>query len=125
MLKIVALVIICAFVIILLKNINPEISFLALICSGIIIFFYTFNMLESTTSGLNKIIEQSGIDNSLLKIIFKITAIGYIVEFGAGTLEDFGLHSLSCKLVLLGKVVILGASMPIIIAVYNVFVNIL
>ncbi len=125
MIKIVALVIVCAFIIILLKNVNPEYSFIALVCSGLIILFYTFNTLESTFSTFNEIIEQSGIDSSLLKIILKVTAIGYIVEFGAGTLEDFGLHSLSNKLVLLGKVVILGACMPIISAVYNLFINLL
>lgn len=125
MIKIVALVIVCAFIIILLKNINSEFAFLALICSSVIILFYTFNLLESTYSAFNEIIKSSGIDTGLLKIILKITTIGYIVEFGAGTLEDFGLNSLSNKLVLLGKVAILASSMPIIIGVYNLFVNIL
>lgn len=125
MIKIVALVIVCAFIIILLKNINSEFAFLALICSSVIVLFYTFNLLESTYSAFNEIIKSSGIDTGLLKIILKITAIGYIVEFGAGTLEDFGLNSLSNKLVLLGKVAILASSMPIIIGVYNLFVNIL
>ena len=125
MLKIVALVILCGFIIILLKSVNPEFAFLALISSGCIILFYTFNLLESTFATFNEIIENSGLDYSFIKIILKITAIGYIVEFGAGTLEDFGLITLSKKLVLLGRVVILGASMPIIIAVYNLLTSLL
>ena len=58
MLKIVALVILCGFIIILLKSVNPEFAFLALICSGCIILFYTFNLLESTFTTFNEIIEN-------------------------------------------------------------------
>ena len=62
---------------------------------------------------------MTGVDGSLFSIIFKITAIGYLVEFGAGTIEDFGLKSLADKLVFAGKIIILGISMPVIYAVFN------
>ena len=59
------------------------------------------------------------------KIIFKITAISYLVEFGAGIIDDFGLKSLSDKLVFVGKVVIFCMSMPIIYAVFNLLLGII
>ena len=43
----------------------------------------------------------------------KIVAIGYLVEFAAGILEDFGSKSLADKLVFAGKVVIFTMSVPI------------
>ena len=41
-------------------------------------------------------------------------AIGYLVEFSAGVVEDFGSKSIADKLVLAGKVIIFAVSLPII-----------
>ena len=48
------------------------------------------------------------------KIIVKIVAIGYLVEFSAGVIEDFGSKSIADKLILAGKVIIFAVSVPII-----------
>ena len=39
--------------------------------------------------------------------------IGYLVEFTAGILKDFGQNSLADKLVFCGKVVILALAIPV------------
>ena len=62
---------------------------------------------------------MTGVNKEYFAIIFKIIAIGYLIEFAAGTIEDFGLKSLSDKLVLIGKLIIIGVSMPIIYAIFN------
>ena len=120
MIKLVALALIFAIVIVYLKSINSELSFLALICAGIIIVYSSLEYLTNTISFINQLVELSGIDYEFYKIIFKINAIGYLVEFGASTIEDFGLKSLADKLVFAGKIIILSISLPIIYAVFNV-----
>ena len=47
------------------------------------------------------------------------------MEFAAGAIEDFGLKSLSDKLVLIGKLIIIGVSMPVIYAVINLVTGLL
>ena len=53
-------------------------------------------------------------------IIFKVVAIGYLVEFGAETINDLGLKSLSDKLIFIGKLAIFSVSLPVLYAIFNV-----
>lgn len=68
---------------------------------------------------------KDGIDQSLVKIILKIVAIGYLVEFSAGIVEDFGSKSIADKLVLAGKIIIFTVSIPIIQSLITLIGNIL
>ena len=119
MLQIVALTILFAIIIDYLKSINGEIALIALVGAGIILSSYAFSYLVQTFDFINKLIELTKIDREIFKIIFKITAIGYLIEFGAGTINDFGLKSLADKLVFIGKIIILSVSMPIFYALFN------
>ena len=74
---------------------------------------------------LNKIVELSGIDNSFYQIILKITAIGYLTEFGAEMVNDLGFKGLSDKLVFVGKILILSISLPVFYAVFNLLTGLI
>lgn len=125
MLKIIIISIIFALLILFLKNTRNDIAILVEIMSGIILLTLGFEYLTNTFDFFNKLIDLSGIDKNVFKIILKITAISFIIEFGAGAIEDFGLKGLSTKLVFIGKLVILGLSLPIIYSVFNMFYGIL
>ena len=53
------------------------------------------------------------IDSSLIKLMVKVIAIGYLVEFAAGVVEDFGAKSVADKLIFAGKVIIFSVSLPV------------
>lgn len=125
MLKIVAISLICACIIIYLRSINSELTLLATIGSGIIILSFIFQYVSDAVELLNKLANLTGIDSNFYSIIFKITAIGYLVEFGSGTLNDFGLTSLAGKLQLVGKLAIFSLSIPIIYALINLLTGFL
>ena len=125
MVKLVAIALIFSVIIIYLKSINSELSLLALVGAGIIIIFYVLEHLSNSFAFITQLIESSGIDKDFYIIIFKITAIGYLIEFGASTMQDFGLTSLANKLIFAGKVVILSISLPIIYAVYNLIIGVI
>lgn len=125
MLKIVSIVLISAIIIIYLKSINSELTFIALAGAGIIIIYFSLEYIASTSSFIIKLINLSGVDKQYFEIIFKIMAIAYIVEFAAGIVEDFGLNSLAKKLVFVGKLIILSLALPIIYSVFNLFTGIL
>ena len=119
MVKIVAIVLVCAIIIVYLRNINSELSMLALIGSCTIVLFFVLEYLSDIVHVFDEISNFTGINSDLYKIIFKITAIGYLVEFGADIVEDFGLKSLSNKLLFVGKIIILSICMPIIYSVFS------
>lgn len=125
MIQIVLISFLCAVVIVYLRTVNSEFVSLAIVASGVILFSTVFKYLVEIYDFFNKITSLTGIDSQLFKIIFKITAVGYLVEFGAGIIEDFGLKGLSNKLVFCGKIIIFSISLPILYAVFNLLTEIL
>ncbi len=125
MAKIVSIAIIASILILYLKNINSEFYLLAIIASGVILLSMAFDYLVLTFEFFNKLIELTGINKEYYQIIFKITGIGYMIEFAAGTISDFGVNGIADKLVFVGKIVIFSLSLPILYAVINLLTGIL
>lgn len=119
MIKIIILALIFGIVILYFKSFNSEITLLITIAAGLILSFYVIEYLTKTIEFFNYVIDFAGINENFYIIIFKITGIGYLIEFSSGLLKDFGLNTLSDKLVLIGKLVILGVSLPIFYALFN------
>ena len=47
-------------------------------------------------------------------MLLKIVGVGYLTEFGAGILMDFGSNSIADKVTLAGKITIVLLSMPVV-----------
>ena len=84
------------------------------VVAGIILLLMTVSYLEDFISLFSSLAEISNLDNSVLKIILKIIAISYLVEFSSTLIEDFGLKSIADKVTFAGKILILTMSAPII-----------
>lgn len=98
----------------LLKSSKPELAFAVTIAGSAIVLIFSFELLSSAFGIFAEIGDKTGIDAALIKVILKIVAIGYLVEFAAGVVEDFGSKSIADKLVFAGKVVIFSVSVPVI-----------
>ena len=125
MIKIVFVAILISVIIIYLRQTNSELALLATIGGGIILLSFVLEYLTQTFDVINQLILATNLDKSFFKIIFKITAIGYLVEFSSSIIKDFGLNSISDKLILIGKIIIIGISTPIIYAVFNLLKGVL
>ena len=110
---------------ILLKATKPELSLAVTIAGSIILLLFVFDLLQGSVSIFQKIAETTGIEFSLVKTVLKMIGIGYLVEFSAGILNDFGQNSLADKLVFCGKVVILILAIPILENVLSLIVKLL
>ena len=125
MLQIVSVALISAIIIIYLKCINSDLYVLASVGAGLILISFVLKYVSESFAFINQIIEMTGINKDFYLIIFKITAIGYLVEFGADTINDLGLKGLAEKLIFVGKVVIFATSLPILYAVFNLLVGLM
>ncbi len=114
LIRIIGVGLVTAIAAILLRSTKPELSFAVTVAGCVIILIFSLDILWSTFGIFELIGEQTGIDNSLIRIILKIIAVGYLVEFAAGVIEDFGSKSVADKLVFAGKVIIFTVSVPII-----------
>ena len=98
---------------ILLRGTNPELSFAVTIAGSVVILLFSIDLLSQTFDIFRQIGEKTGIDSSLIKLMVKVIAIGYLVEFAAGVVEDFGAKSVADKLIFAGKVIIFSVSLPV------------
>ncbi len=112
--KIIGVAFVTAITAILLKSTKPELSFAVTVTGVIIILVFVADMLQNTVNIIAAIANLTGIENGLVKILLKIVGIGYLTEFSAGILNDFGSNAVADKVILGGKLTILILSLPII-----------
>jgi stage III sporulation protein AD len=98
---------------VLLKATKPELSFAVTLTGVIVILLFIVDELQSTMIVFAEISKIAGVGNGLLKVLLKIVGVGYITEFGAGILNDFGSNAVADKVVLGGKIAIITLSLPV------------
>lgn len=101
---------ICA---VLLKGTKPELAFAVTVTGVIVILTFIIEILQSSLSVFASIAQMTGVQNGLLKVLLKIIGVGYLTEFGAGILNDFGSNAIADKIVLGGKITIMLLSLPV------------
>lgn len=123
--QLVGIAIITAVAALLLRGTKPELAFAVSIAGGIILLLFAFEIFKGSLTIFQKITDATGIESSIVKILLKMVGIGYLVEFSAGILNDFGQNSLGDKLVFCGKIIVLVLAVPILESVLNLIVKLL
>ena len=111
--QILGVAIVTAVAAILLKGSKPELSFAVTITGVIIILLFVVDSVRGVLEVFQAIAGMTGVENGLIKILLKIVGVGYVTEFGAGILNDFGSTAIADKVVLGGKLTIVLLSLPI------------
>ena len=111
--KIVGVAFVTAVTAVLLRSTKPELSFAVTVTGIIVILLFVVDALEKTFALFTSLSEITGVENGLVKILLKIVGVGYITEFGAGILNDFGSSSVADKVVFAGKLTIVLLSVPV------------
>lgn len=124
-LKICAVGIVTAFCVLILKENKSDMSLIVAIAGGCIILLMLVEYISGIFTTLKGLMEKAGIDGGIFKMLVKIIGIGYIVDFSAGIIEDSGSKSLSEKVVLGGKIIIMAMSLPILMKLFELIQSIL
>ncbi len=113
---------VCALI---LKSHKSELTPLCLAAGGILMILYAFDFISESVALINDFASQTGIDNSVIRVIFKIIGIGYIVELTAASIKDLGFESISDKLIMCGRIIIFLVSVPVLKSLYEVIVRLI
>ncbi len=122
-LRIAAIGLVCALLVVVVREQRPEIAVLLSAACGIIILFYAVNYITQAVYAIKLLMDKSGIDPSLLGAVLKIVGIGYITEFSASLCEDSGNKSIADKIQFGGKVLVLIISLPLLNAVIDIILS--
>ena len=117
--QLIGIAMITAISALLLKDSRPELSFCISVAGGIILLLFAFEMFREGMSVFEKIASATGIKSDLFKTLLKMLGIGYLVEFSAGMIRDFGQNSVADKLIFAGKITLLLLSVPILESVLD------
>lgn len=113
---------ICAFI---LKSNKSELVPLCLTAGGIILFLFAFDYLSESVRFLKEFTQSTGIDNEIIRVIFKILGIGFMIELTAGSVKELGFEGVADKLILCGKIVIFVVAIPVLSSAYKIIVSLI
>ena len=117
--------IVTAFCFMILKENKSDLAVVTAIAGGCVILLMTMEYIFGIFSTISALMEKAGINNGIFNILIKIIGIGYIIDLSAGIIEDSGAKSLSEKVVLCGKIVIMAMSLPILVKLFEIIESIL
>lgn len=113
---------ICAFI---LKSQKSDLVPLCVTAGGILLILCGFDYLSESLNFIKQFSEQTNIDRSVIRIIFKVVGVGYIIELTARSIKDLGFESVADKLVLCGKIIIFVMSVPILQSLFGVIIKLI
>ncbi len=123
--QLVGIAFVTAVAALLVKGTKPELAAVITIAGGIILLLIVLEVFRSGLDIFTEITRLTGLDAAIVKTLLKMVGIGYIVEFSAGILNDFGQNSLADKLVLCGKILVLILAVPILESVLSLINDLL
>ena len=113
-LKIIAIGLVTAICAVILKQVKPEIVIFVVITGSILILFMIVETVGKVLVDYKSLLDKTGINNGVFTSVLKIIGVGYLVEFAGDICADAGVPSVSSKILLAGKFLILVMCLPII-----------
>ncbi len=105
--------IIAAGFIIILKQYRPEYAFGAALAAGILLLLYTVTLLSGIFEQIKTFVSLSGIENEKYQILLRCLGICMVTKAASEVCKDCGQASISSKIDLAGKTVVLFTAMPL------------
>jgi len=112
-----------AFISMSLKKEAPVFAACISLITGVLIFFYTAQGLETVAETLGRMTQESGINKTYASMVIRIAAISYICQFIGDICADAGEKAAADKVEMAGKVAIAIISSPIILSLMEAVVE--
>ena len=113
--KIIGIGFISLIIIIILKEYKKDFVVYAELIGGAIILYFCIDYLKRIIDFINQL-SVTGISNSFIILLVKITGISILTEFAVSICRDMGETAIASKVDLGGKLLIVSLSIPIITA---------
>lgn len=117
--KIAAIALVTAFCYLILRDAKSELAFIVALAGGIVVLLSVIDYFSGVFSVITSIAKRAGLATSVITLLFKVIAVGYITEFAASIIDDIGLSSLSDKVTLGGKLIIVALSLPVVVKLFD------
>ncbi|MBQ0111242.1 MAG: hypothetical protein KBS41_04890 [Oscillospiraceae bacterium] len=103
--------VICAVIVLTLKNSRPEIALLAAVGAGAVLLIFAIDTLKPYITQITDMADRSGASEFFASAL-KAVGICCLSEFAANTCTDFGQTSMAGKVRLMGRIGLLILALP-------------
>lgn len=117
--RIAAIALITAFCAILLRDIKSELAVIVAFAGGLTVLLSVVNYFTDIFSVISSIANRAGLASSVVGLLFKVIAVGYIAEFSSSMIDEAGLPSLADKVTLAAKLIIVSSSLPTVVKLFE------
>jgi stage III sporulation protein AD len=112
--KVIAIGIVTVVCVLILRQVKPELSVFAIIAGSIIIIFLILQSVGGIFVQYKQLLQKTGLNSTIFTSVLKVIGVGYLVEFAGDICTDAGVGSISQKILLAGKILILIMCLPVI-----------
>lgn len=116
---VVSIALVTAFCVLILRDVNSQLAAAVALAGGIIVVLSVVDYFSDIFSVISNIAARAGLATSVITLLFKVIAVGYITEFSSSLIEDMGLKSLADKVTLAGKLIIVAVSLPVVVKLFE------
>lgn len=91
---------------------RPELALLTAIVTSLIILLALMTDLKRIMTDLETLAERYAVNLDIIAVLIKIIGIAYLAQIGAKICADAGEGAIASKVEMCGRILILGAAMP-------------
>ncbi len=95
------------------KQQKPEYGIYISVALGLFLFFHILGYLENILSAFQKLMDSIHLDQVYFTALLKMVGIAYLAEFASGVCKDAGCQTIAGQIEIVGKLMILVLSVPI------------
>ena len=121
--KVIAIGIITVICVVILRQVKPELAIFATIVGTIVIVFLILETTGNVFAEYKALLSKTGLNIGIFTSVLKVIGVGYLVEFAGDICSDAGVNSVSQKILLAGKVLILLMCLPVIKNLLNIILE--
>ncbi len=100
-----------------LRSAHRQAGAAAAIAAGLMLFFTAFTRLSPAVDALKTLGKKTGVTDSTLTLLLKLTAMVYVTELSAQLCRDAGEEGLAVKAALCGKMLLMAQTLPLILEI--------
>lgn len=104
--------VVAALTVVFIKKYSPEQAMVISVAAGCVISVVILIYIKTAIDEVKTILESSKLDSDMFDVVIKALGIGIVTRFSTNICNDFGQTSLSAKVELAGKVLLVFISLP-------------
>ncbi|MCL2545329.1 MAG: stage III sporulation protein AD [Clostridia bacterium] len=124
-LQIVGIGVVGAIVVLILREMRPDMALAASLVTGGLIALAVVGKLSGVMEVMGSLSERAQLSGGYLSTIIRVIGVAYLAEFGSQICRDAGAGSIAAKVELGGKLMILALSAPIVASLVDMIVGVL